>query len=103
MRIFWKIIEYIYVNTEFTKFSTKDVRAYKEGKLAVNHKELVGFFWNGIVLGDLLIVIAILEVAIALIYGVYYAIAFVAVLYDVAIAFIAIRGIVLKVKEKRQR
>ena len=57
---FWKTIENLYVKID-DNFSVEDEQAYKEGKLAVDRKDLMGFFWGGVVC---VTTIAILEIAV---------------------------------------
>lgn len=59
---FWKTIENLYVKID-DSFSTEDEQAYKEGKLAVDRKDLIGFFWGGVVCVS---TIVILEIAVAI-------------------------------------
>lgn len=63
MSDFWKAIENLYVKID-DNFSVEDEHAYKEGKLAVDRKDLMGFFWGGVVCVS---TIVILEIAVAII------------------------------------
>lgn len=59
---FWKTIENLYVKID-DSFSAEDEQAYKEGKIAVDRKDLMGFFWGGVVCVS---TIVILEIAVAI-------------------------------------
>lgn len=103
MRVFWKIIEYIYVHTEYRKFSAEDVKAYKKGKLTVDHKELVNFFWYGFMLGNVVIIVAVLQIATALMFEWYYAGVITAIEYDIVMAIVVVKSIIKEFKEFKDK